>query len=142
MTITIVFIILLLFIAALSNSVMDVISFKFDISIFSHLKKWENWFNPSQSWKNKYKNKNPQNGAAFFGSTTFLVWITDAWHFFKMIMLSCFSIAIILGINSIAFSNYNTTKLIAIDISLFLIIKTFHGLVFELFWKNLFIKDK
>lgn len=45
--------------------------------------KKQNWWNPNISWKNKYKNNDPTQGPKFFGSTTFLVWLTDAWHFSK-----------------------------------------------------------
>ena len=32
------------------------------------------------SWTRKYKNNDHTQGPAFFGSTTFLVFITDGWH--------------------------------------------------------------
>ena len=38
-----------------------------------------------KSWKNKWKNGNPKDGERFLGSSTFLVWITDAWHLFNML---------------------------------------------------------
>lgn len=34
------------------------------------------------SWRNKYKNGDPAQGANFWGSTTFLAWTTDAKHLF------------------------------------------------------------
>ena len=37
------------------------------------------------SWKNKYKNGDPEQGEAFFGSTTFLVSATDARHLFASV---------------------------------------------------------
>jgi len=37
---------------------------------------WDN----SQSWRNKYQGGLPENGPKYFGSTTFLVWTTDAKH--------------------------------------------------------------
>lgn len=39
---------------------------------------WDN----RESWKNKYRNGDPGQGAAYFGSTTFLAWTTDAKHLF------------------------------------------------------------
>ncbi len=40
------------------------------------------WWNPAESWRNKYENGNPEQGPAFRGSTTFLVFLTDAYHLF------------------------------------------------------------
>lgn len=33
------------------------------------------------SWVNKYKNGDPNQGPKYLGSTTFLVWTTDGYHF-------------------------------------------------------------
>lgn len=139
MIITVIIIVLLLIISAISKSIMDLINFKFSDSVFSKLRNKE-WFDPSESWKNKYKDRDPQKGAAFFGSTTFLSWITDAWHFFQMIMLSCFQLIIVLLLNQTLFVNYELTKLIVIDILSFISIKTIFGFVFELFWKKILLK--
>lgn len=38
------------------------------------------YWNPEESWTRKYKDGNPINGPAYFGSTTFLVWTTDGYH--------------------------------------------------------------
>jgi len=73
---------------------MDTLQFHYGNSCFSKLKK-QNWWNPSISWKNKYKNNNPDEGSKFFGSTTIFVWTTDAWHFFQMIFLSTFFLGIV-----------------------------------------------
>lgn len=42
------------------------------------------WWNPAESWKNKYKNRDPLQGPAFWQSTQSLVWTTDAYHCFRM----------------------------------------------------------
>jgi hypothetical protein len=39
-----------------------------------------NWWNPELSWPNKYRNGDPQQGPAYFGSTTFLACSTDGYH--------------------------------------------------------------
>ena len=36
-----------------------------------------------KSWRNKWKGGVAANGEKFFGSSTFLVWTTDAWHLFN-----------------------------------------------------------
>lgn len=73
------------------------------LHIFGQLK-WQNdpldsGFFGQNSWVRKYAVKN--NGALiepkeprYFGSTTFLVWTTDFYHFAQMLMKICFSIAI------------------------------------------------
>jgi hypothetical protein len=38
------------------------------------------WWNPQESWVNKYKNNDPEQGAKFPGSMGPLVWTTDAYH--------------------------------------------------------------
>ena len=37
---------------------------------------------PDYTWRNKYENGDPAQGARYFGSTTFLVWATDPYHAF------------------------------------------------------------
>lgn len=65
-----------LFFAGLFKGIMDLISFRLYYSIFSDI----TFFNPKKSWVYKWKNNNPLNGERFFGSSTFLVGITDGWH--------------------------------------------------------------
>lgn len=38
------------------------------------------FWDPDLSWRNKYKDGDPAKGAKFFGSTTFLVGLTDGYH--------------------------------------------------------------
>jgi hypothetical protein len=38
------------------------------------------WFNPNESWRNKYKNGDPNGGAKFPLSTSALVMFTDQYH--------------------------------------------------------------
>ncbi|MCY7293616.1 MAG: hypothetical protein LH615_15670 [Ferruginibacter sp.] len=51
-----------------------------DASMFGNIRggRWVN--GDLQSWKNKYKNGNPREGAAFFGSTNVFVAFTDLPH--------------------------------------------------------------
>lgn len=39
-----------------------------------------NFFNGKQSWLNKYRDRDPYKGPAYFGSTTFLAFTTDGVH--------------------------------------------------------------
>ncbi len=76
----------LIILAAISNAIMDVISFHFGTSVFSKLN--AQFWNPELSWKNKYVNNDPLQGRRklIFGINT-LVQLSDSWHFFKASML-------------------------------------------------------
>ena len=51
-----------------------------DASMFGHIA-GSRWVNGDlQAWRNKYKNGNPNEGAAFFGSTNVFVTFTDLPH--------------------------------------------------------------
>jgi hypothetical protein len=134
MIITIFLIIFFLIIASISKSIMDTVNFHFEKSIFSKFKN-NLWWDQKQSWKNKYKNKDPLQGSAFFGSTTFLVFLTDAWHFFQMLMLISLFIIPILSLSlCITLSWYWL-------IIIFFIIKIIFSIIFELFWSKIWIKN-
>lgn len=115
--------------AAILNAVMDTIAIKYNKSIFPKLFPTKNqFFNPSVSWKNKYKNNDPTLGPKFFGSTTFLAFTTDAWHLAKSLML------ILLFIGVVCYLPIINPVL---DIILFYIV---FGATFELFWSKIFVK--
>jgi len=81
--------------AAIFNSMMDIVSFHYQESIFMNYPKLRQFLDANFSWQNKYKNRDYKQGRRFLGSTTFLVWLTDGWHLFKCAMLLCFCIAIV-----------------------------------------------
>lgn len=64
--------IIFLIIAAIVKAMMDRLTTDFNTSIFSNIKniKIKNWFNPSVSWTNKYKNGIPPI-EAFLGQLHF-----------------------------------------------------------------------
>jgi hypothetical protein len=43
------------------------------------------YWNPHLSWRNKYKNGDPLQGEAYFGSTNMLVWTTDGYHLMRFV---------------------------------------------------------
>ena len=45
----------------------------------------DQYWNPYQSWTNKYANNDPNMGEKFPGSTTVFVFTTDAYHLFRTI---------------------------------------------------------
>ena len=122
---------ILVILAGILNAAMDIIvsTSRYNKSVFKMLpKKWEPFFDSTISWQNKWKNGDRNQGEKFFGSSTFLVWTTDAWHLFKTTMLLCFSIAIV---------TYSPMVHPIIDAVIYWL--TF-GAVFELFWSKIFLK--
>lgn len=90
----------LILIAGAANAVMDTLQFHYSQSIFplqpndKLLGKPRSWWDPQQSWRNKYRDGITARGPAFPGSTTVFVWLTDAWHLAQEIMLAAFALAI------------------------------------------------
>lgn len=82
------------------------------------------WWN-QDSWKLKWKDGNPALGERFLGSSTVLVWATDAWHFFGMLR----NVAMIL---SIVF--YAPIGRWWLDVLMLFLV---HNIVFELFYRFL-----
>jgi len=126
-------------ISSIAKSIMDTVDFRFETSIFSKLKseKAKLWWNQSEGWKNKYKDRDKTKGRAFPGSMTWLVWVTDAWHFFQMIMLTSYDIMIVTPI--IVFNSLNWWLIFPYLI----IAKLYRGGLFELFWAHVFkLKSK
>lgn len=86
---TILLILALLLCADLCNGFMDSIQFHWADSLPGRRNWPAQWWNPAYSWKNKYDHDEQGKmikplRPAYWGSTTFLSWTTDAWHFFKL----------------------------------------------------------
>ena len=77
----------LLAVYALADAIQDVITWHYDSSIFKD-SKHRQYLDPQVSWRNKYRRGIPEYGPKFFGSTTFLVWVTDLWHLCKFIKMN------------------------------------------------------
>jgi len=71
--------ILLTVISAISKAFMD-------LAAHEALGSWGDWWVGHVSWVNKYKNGDPKQGPKFPGSTTWLVWLTDGWHFWQKLV--------------------------------------------------------
>lgn len=84
---------ILIFVAAACNAVMDKLDHHFSASIFDLIKnkKIRLWFNSNQGWRNKYVDRNPKKGRVKWNILGIKinkpVQLTDAWHFFKMLMI-------------------------------------------------------
>ena len=127
----------LLFLAGALNATMDVLSFRYKTSIFSKYTKLQEFFNPQESWVNKYKNNNPELGPKFFGSKTFLVFLTDAWHLAKMLMITAFTLAIVF------YNPVIVTESIFVNIvANLLLMRVVFSATFELFFSKILIKKK
>lgn len=82
------FTLLLAFISGGYDSVLDTLVSEpqYNASKIAKFKnqKWWNWF---ISGGNKWKNGDIKQGEKFFGSSTFLSWVTDAFHMFKALLI-------------------------------------------------------
>lgn len=130
---------LLVALAAICNAVMDVISFHYKQSIFTKFN--PQWWNPAISWKNKYVDYS--KFAEYTGKVSKLekrifilnlfsikypTFLTDAWHFFKSLMIVLLGFAIVL---------YNPIINIYVDIILVGIV---WNLIFNVFYNKIFKK--
>jgi hypothetical protein len=70
----------MMFFAGAADGLNQVISFKYESFKKAFPGVNNTFWSPKVSYRNKYKNNDPRQGAKFFGSTTFLVWTTDAYH--------------------------------------------------------------
>jgi hypothetical protein len=71
----------------LFEAVMDKLQFHYKRSIFKNYQ--STWWDPKNSWKNKWKNGDKEQGERFLFSSTIFVFVTDAWHFFKFLRNIC-----------------------------------------------------
>ena len=99
---------LLIVLAGFFNAVMDTLFTHFSQSIFKNLNPL--FWNPEESWQNKWAQPFPQPYEPkwyYFGfpppykerfpySSTIFVFLTDAWHLAKALMLACIMGGIVL----------------------------------------------
>lgn len=90
--------------AGVADGTRDVLSFRYDRSVFPQgpgerlLGAGEMFWNPDISWRNKWKNGDPGQGERFPGSSTVFVFLTDGWHMLQFLMLTFFQLAIALPV--------------------------------------------
>jgi len=118
----------LIILAALFNSVMDTLKFRFERSIFNRPGWWRRFCGP-QSWRNKWKIILPPKERFLF-SSTFLVFLTDGWHFAQFVMLKAFMLAVVLY------------KPLVVWWADFIIFSIVYGLTFELFFSKIWKQKK
>ncbi len=118
--------ILLFALSGLAEAIMDTLQFHYGKSIFKNFK--QEFWDPSISWKNKYKDGEPAAGPKFWGSTTFFVGITDGWHFAKLLR----NLFLFIGIFFLAYSYCGFWPVILHVI----ISRLIYGISFTLFYKT------
>jgi len=112
--------------AAVSNAVMDTLNHHYYTSIFkSSNEKHNQWWNPDFSWKNKYTFGNKD-----YGRNMKWIVITDAFHFFKGLMLM-FLVLSVLTFDNFYFLDFHIVTVPIIT----LIYVLFWWAFFELFYK-------
>ena len=142
--------------AGACSAAMDVVDFRFSISIFNqpnNLKKifghvWNEWFNQSESWKNKYVDRDPNKPLVmwnFLGFKFNPVQLLDSWHFFKMLMVGFLIISIVLMaaaafLAAIYFMPISLTAAILSPIAIFIINAFMWNVSFNTFFDTLLIK--
>lgn len=87
---------LFVLIAGAAEGIMDSLQFHFERSIFSIFKNRLFW-DPKISWRNKWKDGDPDLGERFRFSSTLFVGLTDAWHLFKTVRNLLLFISIPIG---------------------------------------------
>lgn len=85
----------LFLIAGLAEGMMDWLQFRLNVS---HAMYDSMFWNPEFSWRNKWKDRIPALGEAFWQSSRLFVFVTDGWHLMKFTR----NIALYLGILHIA----------------------------------------
>lgn len=126
--------IILASIAGMSKAIMDKLQFHYHKCLFKFdpVRYNQNFWDPTLSWSNKYK-EGSMTEPKFFGSTSYFVFLTDAWHLFQMLMLICLFIGI-------AVTSFYSGSFIFMMIKV-IILRLFFGLSFTLFF-NRFLNMK
>ena len=122
--------------ASATDAVMDVLSSRYDTSVFSQAGAERSWFDPRVSWKNKWKNGDRTQGEAFPLSSTALVPLTDAWHCFKSLTIAFIFLAVLAPF----------TQLFRLPwlgwVGIFFAMELLYGFVFENGYGWLFIRSR
>ena len=92
------------------------------------------WWHSGISHRNKYRRRYHEMGRAYVGSTTWLVWLTDAFHFFQLIYETSWQLILALAI---APEVPVESALIWRVLDLVFLIKFIHSGSFELTFKYL-----
>jgi hypothetical protein len=142
--------IVLLIVSAIAEAIMDTVDFKFTSSVFNRPNKetkifgikWNLWWDQSAGWKNRYIDHDTSKGlrkikiAGIALPSWFMETISDAWHFFKAVMI--LSERIIMGL--LVLTGTQITELLPAAIMAIVIISVsivLRQVVFEYFLNKL-----
>jgi len=89
----------LVFVAGAFDGLNQALQFRYDGFKRVFPKANDQWYDPSKSWTNKYKNGDPAQGPKYFGSTSFFVGATDAYHATRTCSNAFNAAAIVVKIN-------------------------------------------
>ena len=129
-----IIVVILIILSGICKGIQDQTMFHWGLSWTKYLKGL--FWNPLISWKNKYKNGDPKQGARFWGSTTFLVGFTDAWHLFGGISRIIDRTIVVIVYASL--TDYKWYVYILIWIVLFI----FYTIGFKLFYRKSITNEK
>jgi len=125
MIILIILSILLALLSGIAKAVCDTSSINGSSDKLSSLK--QSYWRKSISSVNKWKNNDPKQGEKFWGSSTVLVSLTDAWHLFDVIRDFSF---IFCGITLVFIFNVN-----GISLWYILLLYPIKQSIFEIFYR-------
>ena len=120
--------------AAICNAIMDKTQFHYHRSIFYTWNLNRYWWNGAVSWRNKYINHDVSQGRRKILNShlNYPVQLTDAFHFFKMLMI------IFLCCSIITFNPCDVFIDCTIHVVNFLLILLFYGIIWNTTFKIFF----
>lgn len=119
------------------KSVCDTLAHHFDGSRYDSCEMDEQFWNPRYSWSSKYKNGDPKQGPKFFGSTTFLVWLSDGWHLFDFLYMTAQQLPFcIMTVHHLITGFKASGWWYLLILPLLGLVKLVHGVIFEHWYKK------
>lgn len=73
------------FVSGASYGLVESLQFRYDRFTARHPGHDPLFWNPKESWRNKWRGGDPALGERFPGSSTIFVWTTDAYHLFRTV---------------------------------------------------------
>jgi len=127
--------------AAICNSVQDTVDHHY--YKFRWKDKWNPmWWNASVSWKNKYVDRDVSKGFKKWNILGIVinkpVQITDAWHFFKTLMIILLAFSVVFYVPIVTFFEY---KLLNILLDVLLLGIVWNN-TFSLFYDKILVTKK
>lgn len=87
---------ILCFVAGMFDGIAETLKWHISLFFVRFTSAKQQYWHPSFSWKNKYKNGDPQQGEKFWQSSRALVFLTDGYHLMRFIKNQLLFIALAL----------------------------------------------